>query len=162
MSETKLSKEINYGLIPMEVWKTEAPIDIFQKMADGIYPAPPISELFEYGISEIERGKITFEGIAKPEFYNPMGTTHGGFISTLLDSAMACAIHSTLEAGKGSTSVELKVNFVRPIFEKTGKLYAVGEAINVGRQIGSAEGRLVDENGKLYAHGTTTCFIFDL
>lgn len=157
-----MSKEIKYGLIPMETWKTEKPLDIFQKMADGIYPAPPISELFEFGISKVEKGKIVFEGTAKADFYNPMGTTHGGFIATLLDSAMACAVQSTLDAGKGSTSVELKVNFVRPIFEKTGKLKAIGEIINVGKQIGSAEGRLVDENGKLYAHGTTTCFIFDL
>lgn len=157
-----MSKEINYGLIPMEVWKTEKPLDIFQKMADGIYPAPPISETFQFALTKVENGKIVFEGKAKANFYNPMGTTHGGFIATLLDSAMACAVQSTLDAGKGSTSVELKVNFVRPIFEKTGKLKAVGEIINVGKQIGSAEGRLVDENGKLYAHGTTTCFIFDL
>ncbi|MEZ5344382.1 MAG: PaaI family thioesterase [Pyrinomonadaceae bacterium] len=162
MSESGLNKEIKYGLIPAEVWKTEPAFDVFSKMVSGIYPAPPISEHFDFGLSEVTRGKVTFSGAARTEFYNPMGMIHGGFISTMLDSAMACAVQSTLEAGKGSTSVELKVSFVRPVFEKTGILKAVGEVINVGRQIGFAEGKLIDENGRLYAHGTTTCYIFDL
>lgn len=151
-----------YGLIPLEIWKTEAPVEIFRKMVSREYPAPPISEHFDFALTEVENGRVIFEGKPKANFYNPLGTIHGGFITTLLDSAMACAIHTTLDAGKGSTSVEIKVNFVRPIFEKTGTLQAVGETVNVGRQIASAEGKLLDENGKLYAHGTTTCFIFDL
>ena len=159
MSETENTK---FGLIPLDIWKTEAPIEIFRKMISREYPAPPISEHFDFGLAEVERGRVIFEGKPHASFYNPLGTIHGGFITTLLDSAMACAIHSTLDAGKGSTSVEIKVNFVRPIFEKTGTLKAVGEIVNVGRQIASAEGKLLDENGKLYAHGTTTCFIFDL
>lgn len=162
MSESKSSKKINYGLIPTEVWKSEPALEVFRKMVSGKYPAPPISEHFDFRLDEVESGKVIFAGYAKPEFYNPMGMIHGGFISTMLDSAMACAVQSKLEAGKGSTSVELKINFARPVFEKTGKLLAIGEVINVGRQIGFAEGKLVDENGKLYAHGTTTCFIFDL
>ncbi len=155
-------KDVNYGLIPLEVWKTETPLEVFRKMVSREYAAPPISEHFDFALTEVESGKVVFEGKPHANFYNPLGTIHGGFITTLLDSAMACAIHTTLDAGKGSTSVEIKVNFVRPIFEKTGNLKAVGEIVNVGRQIASAEGRLIDANGKLYAHGTTTCFIFDL
>lgn len=155
-------EKVKFGLIPLEVWKTEAPLEIFRKMVLREYPAPPISEHFDFGLAEVESGRVVFEGKPHASFYNPLGTIHGGFITTLLDSAMACAIHTTLDAGKGSTSVEIKVNFVRPIFEKTGILRAVGETVNVGRQIASAEGKLLDENGKLYAHGTTTCFIFDL
>lgn len=151
-----------FGLIPLETWKTEKPIEIFRRMISGEFPAPPISEPFDFALSEVETGRVVFEGRPHAKFYNPLGTIHGGFITTLLDSAMACAIHTTLDAGKGSTSVEIKVNFVRPIFEQTGTLRAVGEIVNVGRQIASAEGKLLDENGKLYAHGTTTCFIFDL
>ena len=151
-----------YGLIPLEIWRTENALEIFKKMAAGEYPAPPISEHFDFGLAEVERGRIVFEGKPKPQFYNPLGMIHGGFTATLLDSTMACAVHSTLEAGKGSTTLEIKVSFVRPVFEKTGTLRAVGEVINVGRQIATAEGKLLDENGKLYAHGTTTCFIFDL
>lgn len=154
--------EIKYGLIPLEIWKNEKPLDVFRKMVGRELPAPPIGESFDFLLNEIGNGRAVFEGKPHGKFYNPLGTIHGGFICTLLDSAMACAIHSTLEAGKGSTSVEIKVNFVRPIFEKTGALKAVGEVINVGKQIASAEGKLLDENGKLYAHGTTTCFIFDL
>lgn len=155
-------KKVEYGLIPLEIWKTEKPIEVFRKMVAHELPAPPIGESFDFLLTEIEAGRAVFEGKPHARFYNPLGTIHGGFICTLLDSAMACAIHSTLDAGKGSTSVEIKVNFVRPIFEKTGHLRAIGETINVGRQIASAEGKLIGADGKLYAHGTTTCFIFDL
>ena len=155
-------ENVKFGLIPLDIWRQEKPIEIFRKMVAREFPAPPISEQFDFILSEIEHGRAVFEGKPSGNFYNPLGTIHGGFITTLLDSAMACAIHSTLDAGKGSTSVEIKVNFVRPIFEKTGTLRAVGETINVGRQIASAEGKLIDDDGKLYAHGTTTCFIFDL
>jgi len=156
------TEAIKYGLIPIEIWRTEKPIDVFRKMIARELPAPPIGESFDFLLTQIETGRAVFEGKPHGKFYNPLGTIHGGFITTLLDSAMACAIHSTLEAGKGSTSVEIKVNFVRPIFEKTGSLRAVGETVNVGRQIASAEGKLIGADGKLYAHGTTTCFIFDL
>lgn len=156
------TETIKYGLIPLEIWKAEKPIDVFRKMLRRELPAPPIGESFDFLLTEIENGRAVFEGEPHARFYNPLGTIHGGFICTLLDSAMACAIHSTLDAGKGSTSVEIKVNFARPIFEKTGKLKAVGETVNVGRQIASAEGKLIGADGKLYAHGTTTCFIFDL
>lgn len=155
-------KKVEYGLIPLEIWKAEKPIEVFRKMVTHELPAPPIGESFDFLLTEIENGRAVFEGKPHGKFYNPLGTIHGGFIATLLDSAMACAIHSTLEAGKGSTSVEIKVNFVRPIFERTGTLRAIGETINVGRQIASAEGKLIGADGKLYAHGTTTCFIFDL
>lgn len=156
------TEEIKYGLIPLEVWKREKPLDVFRKMIARELPAPPIAESFDFLLTEIENGRAVFEGEPHAKFYNPLGTIHGGFICTLLDSAMACAIHSTLEAGRGSTSVEIKVNFVRPIFEKTGALKAVGEVVNAGRQIASAEGKLIGADGKLYAHSTTTCFIFDL
>ncbi len=131
-------------------------------MAAGELPQPPIARTLDFRLAKIEKGRATFVSAPKANYYNPSGTTHGGFIATLLDSAMASAIHSMLEAGKGSTSLEFKVNFVRPIFENTGTLEAVGEIINVGKKVATAEGKLIDENGKLYAHATTTCFIFDL
>lgn len=151
-----------FGLIPPEVWREQSGLEIFQKMAAGEFPQPPFAKLIDFRISEVEKGRVVFVGKAKTDYYNPFGTTHGGFIATLLDSAMACAVHTTLEAGKGSTSLEFKVNFVRPIFEQTGTLRAVGDIINVGRQIATAEGKLLDGGGKLYAHATTTCFIFNL
>ncbi len=154
--------ELKYGLIPHDVWREQSSLEVFQQMIEGKLPQPPIAGTLDFRLAKIESGRAEFVGTSKTDYYNPLGTTHGGYIATLLDSAMGCAIQSTLEAGKGSTSLEFKVNFVRPIFEQTGTLRAVGEIINVGRQIATAEGKLTDDNGKLYAHATTTCFIFDL
>ena len=159
MSENADTK---FGWILPEVWREQSGLEIFRKMAAGEFPQPPIAETLDFRLAKIENGRAEFVGAPKSAFYNPLGTTHGGFIATLLDSAMACAIHSTLEAGKGSTSLEFKINFTRPIFEKTGQLTAIGETVNVGKQIATAEGKLIDANGKLYAHATTTCFIFNL
>jgi len=159
MSENSDSK---FGVIPPEVWREQSGLEIFQKMAAGELPLPPIAKNFGYRLAEVEKGRVIFIGTPKTDYYNPYGTTHGGYIATLLDSAMACAVHSTLAAGQSSTSLEFKVNFVRPIFERTGQLRAIGETVNVGKQVATAEGKLIDGNGKLYAHGTTTCFIFDL
>jgi uncharacterized protein (TIGR00369 family) len=151
-----------FGVIPQEVWREQSGLEIFRKIASGELPQPPIAKQFGYRLAEVEKGRVVFVGEPNTDYYNPYGTTHGGYIATLLDSAMACAIHSTLEAGKGSTSLEFKVNFVRPIYEQTGTIKAIGETIHVGRQVATAEGKLIDENGKLYAHATTTCFIFDV
>ena len=103
-----------------------------------------------------------FEGIPGPEHYNPIGTVHGGYTCTLLDSAMSCAVQSMCAAGMAYTTLELKVNLVRPITTETGPVRAEGSVIHVGRRTGTAEGKLLDASGKLLAHGTTTCLIFPL
>ncbi len=154
--------DLNYGLIPHDVWRERGSLEVFQQMIEGKLPQPPIAGTLDFQLAKIENGRAEFVGTPKIDYYNPLGTTHGGYIATLLDSAMGCAIQSTLEAGRGSTSLEFKVNFVRPIFERTGTLKAVGEIINVSKQIATAEAKLTDENDKLYAHATTTCFIFAL
>jgi uncharacterized protein (TIGR00369 family) len=87
---------------------------------------------------------------------------HGGFHATLLDSCVACAIHTTLEAGQGYTTIELKVNYIRALTDRVGPVRAEGRVIHAGKQIGTAEGKLVDADGKLYAHATTTCLIFNV
>jgi uncharacterized protein (TIGR00369 family) len=135
-------------------------LEFFEGMQSNRYPTPPICETLDFAATEFEKGRVVFSGKPKANYYNPLGTLHGGYISTLLDSAMSCAIHTTLEAGKGLTSIEIKINFVRPITEKTSVLRAEGKIISVGRQIATAEARLIDERNKLYAHGTTTCLIF--
>ena len=154
--------KLKFDLIPHEIWREKNGLEVFRQMIAGELPQPPIAGTLDFKLVEIEKGRAEFVGTPKTGYYNPLGTTHGGYIATLLDSAMGCAIHSTLEAGKGSTSLEFKVNFVRPIFEKTGTLRAVGEIINVGKQVATAEAKLLDVTGKLYAHATTTCFIFSL
>lgn len=151
-----------FGLIPHDVWREKDSLEIFQKMIAGELPQPPIAKTLGFRLERIENGLAEFVGTSTTDYYNPLGTTHGGYIATLLDSAMGCAIQSTLEAGKGSTSLEFKVNFVRPVFDKTGRLKAIGEIINAGKQIITAEAKLIDEAGKLYAHATTTCFVFAL
>ncbi len=151
-----------FGLIPHDVWREKDSLEVFQKMIAGELPQPPIAKTLGFRLEKIESGRAEFVGISTTDYYNPLGTTHGAYIATLLDSAMGCAIQSTLDAGKGSTSLEFKVNFVRPVFDKTGTLRAVGEIINAGKQIITAEAKLIDEADKLYAHATTTCFVFNL
>lgn len=159
MSENGSEK---FGLIPHDVWRETSSLEIFRQMVAGELPQPPIAGTLDFHLEKIERGRAEFVGSPKTNYYNPLGTTHGGYIATLLDSAMGCAIQSTLPAGRGSTSLEFKINFVRPIFKETGRLRATGEIINAGKQIVTAEAKLMDEAGKLYAHATTTCFLFDL
>ena len=163
MHEQKaLEKNRKSGLVSHDVLKNLSGLEIFQKMLAGELLMPPFAETLDYNLLEVEKGRVVFGGEPKSAFSNPLGTIHGGYLATLLDSAMACAVHTTLEAGKGCTSLEFKINFSRPVFETTGFLRTEGKIINVGRQIATAEGKTFDENGKLYAHGTTTLMIYDL
>jgi uncharacterized protein (TIGR00369 family) len=134
-------------------------IDFLRKIIAGELPAPPIAHTLDYALLEVEQGRAVF-GIRPGEIhYNPIGMVHGGIPCTLLDSAMGCAVHSTLPAGVGYTTLELKVNIVKAIGKDTGLLRAEGRVLHAGRSTAVAEGRLVDASGKLYAHATTTCMI---
>lgn len=135
-------------------------MQLFEAMLDGRVPPPPITRSLGFILTAAERGRAVFHGVPAFDFYNPLGTVHGGWISTLLDSCMACAVHTTLAAGQAYTSLEIKINFVRPVFDRTGPVQAEGRLINVGNRIGTSEGRLTDAGGKLLAHGTTTCLLF--
>ena len=131
-------------------------------MLEGRIPRPPITDTLNFYLIEVERGRAVFQGTPKPAFFNPIGSIHGGWTATLLDSCMACAVHTTVPAGQGYTTVEFKLNLVRAVMPDSGPLRAEGELINAGRTIATSEGRLVDASGKLYAHGTETCLIFPL
>jgi uncharacterized protein (TIGR00369 family) len=124
-------------------------------------PGPAIGVTLSFLPVEISFGRAVFQGRPKLEHYNPIGTVHGGWIATLLDSCVGCAVHSTLPAGKAYTTAELKVNFVRAVTTKLPLVRAIGTVIHVGGRMATAEGRLVGPDGKLYAHASTTCFIFD-
>jgi uncharacterized protein (TIGR00369 family) len=137
-------------------------LSLLRAIRDGEASYKGIGALLEFGLTEIEEGRVTFAATPDARVYNPLGTVHGGYVCTLLDSCMGCAVHSTLKAGQGYTSVELKVNFVRPLSAATGEVRAEGRVLSAGRQIATAEGRLVDARGRLLAHGTTTCLIFPL
>ncbi|RFB76399.1 PaaI family thioesterase [Methylovirgula sp. 4M-Z18] len=121
---------------------------------------PPISELMNFSAVTFEHGRAVFEGTPAEFHYNPIGAVHGGFAATLLDSALGCAVHTTLRPGFAYTTVELKVNFVRPLRADTGPVTCEGKVIHVGGRIATADAKLSDASGRLYAHGTTTCLIF--
>ncbi|MES2100997.1 MAG: PaaI family thioesterase [Pseudomonadota bacterium] len=138
-----------------------AGMQVFGKMFSGELPYPPIGETLDFLPIEIEPGHAVFQGRPMLRHYNPLGTVHGGWIATLLDSCVGCAVHSTLPAGKAYTTAELKINYVRAVTAKVLLLRAIGNVIHVGNRMATADGRLVGPDGKLYAHASTTCFIFD-
>jgi uncharacterized protein (TIGR00369 family) len=122
----------------------------------------PIGQTMNFYLARVEYGVAVFEGTPATFHYNPINTVHGGFAATLLDSALGCAVHTTLEPGMAYTTVELKVNFVRALTAETGPVACEGRTIHVGGRIATAEAKLTDRAGKLYAHGTTTCLIFPM
>jgi uncharacterized protein (TIGR00369 family) len=137
-------------------------VQFFEAIGTGELPSPPISHTLDIWPVEWDTGRMVFQGMPAAAHYNPIGSVHGGWIATMLDSAVGCAIHSTLPVGKGYTTLELKVNYIRAVTADAGPLRAEGKVIHVGGQIATAEGRLYDAAGKLYAHATTTCLIFSL
>jgi uncharacterized protein (TIGR00369 family) len=137
-------------------------LDLLQAMAKGELPAPPIMQLIDVAGLEAEEGSVTLRLDPQEFHYNPLGTMHGGVISTLLDTAAACSVHTTLPVGVGYTSLDLTVKFLRPITIASGRLTCTGSVLQRGRRTALAEARLVDGRGKLAAHATSSCLIFDL
>jgi uncharacterized protein (TIGR00369 family) len=136
-------------------------MDYIRAIFHGELPAPPIADLMGFHGVEAEPGRAVFEMTPGPQHYNPIGSVHGGIALTLLDSAMGCAVHTLLEAGVGYTTLEVKTNFVRPIGADTGPIRCEGTVLHRGSRVATAEGRLTDSSGKLLAHGTTTCLLFE-
>jgi uncharacterized protein (TIGR00369 family) len=136
-------------------------MELFEGIFEGRLPWAPIGETLDFVPLHIEPGLAVFQG--RPDFrhYNPLGTVHGGWYATMLDSCVACAVHSMLPAGKSYTTVELKINLVRALTDKVPLVRAEGRLIHLGRSMGTADGRLVGHDGTLYAHASTTCFILD-
>jgi uncharacterized protein (TIGR00369 family) len=139
--------------------KLPTPIEYMRAIRDGKLPAPPIAKLLSMALVEVEAGKAVFELTPAEQHYNPIGVVHGGIAFTMLDSAMGCCVQTMLPAGKGYTTLEMKANLVRAITLKTGPIRATGKIVHLGRQAATAEGRIEDAEGKLYAHGTSTCIV---
>ena len=137
-------------------------MEMFDSISAGRLPQPPMGDTLDIIPIRIEPGKAIFQGRPSKRHYNPMGTVHGGWFATILDSALGCAVHSTLPAGKGYTTLELKVNLVRALTDAVPLVRAEGTLVHAGRQVATSEARVVGPDGKLYAHATTTCLIFDL
>jgi uncharacterized protein (TIGR00369 family) len=124
---------------------------------DGTFKG--IGKTLNFRLATLEEGRVVFEGDPDQSFYNPIGTVHGGYAATLLDSAMGCAVHSTLKAGQSYTTLELKIAYHRAMTDESGPVRAEGKIISVGRRAAFAEGRLLDAQGRLCASGTTTCLV---
>jgi uncharacterized protein (TIGR00369 family) len=135
-------------------------LELMQAMLAGELPYPHIADTLDFSLIEVAHGKAVFQGRPQRKHYNPMGTVHGGWFATLLDSALGCAVHTTLPAGMAYTTAELGVNIVRAAREDTGPLRAMGQVVHSGRQLATAEARIIGPDGKLYAHATTTCLVF--
>ncbi|MEM7334721.1 MAG: PaaI family thioesterase [Chloroflexota bacterium] len=133
-----------------------------QAIASGEIAPPPVGKLMQMDFEEFGEGWSLFSLTPDESLYNPIGTVHGGPIATVLDSALACCVHTTLPQGTAYTTLEIKINYVRPVTAQSGKLFCKGVVIHRGRRIATSEAHLRDENGKLYAHGTSSCMIFPI
>ena len=149
------------GTAPREKVFGMSGMEVFQAIFAGDLPAPPIGDTMDFIPIHMEPGIAIFQGRPQLRHYNPLGTVHGGWFCTLLDSALGCSVHTTLPAGKGYTTLEIKVNMLRALTDAVPLVRAEGKVIHVGRQVATAEGRIVGPDGKIYAHATTTCMIFD-
>jgi uncharacterized protein (TIGR00369 family) len=150
----------SYGVVSPDILLAHDGLSFLQSIIAGKNPQPPIAKLLSFRLAEAEKNRAAFEGHPNFDLYNPIGTVHGGYAATLLDSALGCAIFTTLHKGDTWTTLELKVNFVRAMTKETGAVRAEGRVIHRGRTVASSEGDLKDRDGKLIAHATTTCMIF--
>ena len=150
------------GVVPTEALAAVSGLTFLHGVIDGRYPVPPIADLIGFSLTEVDFGRAVFHGTPEFKHYNPLGTVHGGYAATLLDSCMGCSVHTTLPVGVGYTTLEFKVTLIRAITAETGPVTAEGRILNSGRRAATAEGRLTDAKGRLLAHGTTTCLVFDL
>jgi uncharacterized protein (TIGR00369 family) len=159
---TECSGSRTYGTVSVDRQKEMSGLAFVRGLADGTLPLNTIAETLGYDVAEAESGRVVVTAEPGENHLNPAGTVHGGLAATMLDSCMGLAIQSTLEAGFGSTTLEFKISFLRPITPETGRIRAEGMVISRGRRVGTAEGRLSDSSGRLLVHGTTTCLIFEI
>ena len=135
-------------------------LEFLKRVVSGELPRPPISALLNFGLAELEEGRAVFTVEPAEYHYNPIGVVHGGLAATLLDSALGCAINTVMPAGRVFTTLEMKINYVRPMRRETGEVLCEATVLHAGSRVATAEGRIVDAAGKLYAHGTATCMLF--
>lgn len=150
----------SYGTVSPEQQRAMSGLEIVKGLASGALPLNTFAHTLGYDVVEAESGRVVITLAPTGAHLNPWGTVHGGLTASLLDSCMGLAVHSTLDKGMGSTTLEFKVSLVRAITLETGEIRAEGKVLNCGSRVGTAEGRVTDANGRLLAHGTTTCLIF--
>lgn len=160
--EARVRQAMNSGAdrVSMIELSTQPGIAVFDAILAGRLPGAPIGKTLDFLPIHVEPGLAVFQGEPQHRHYNPMGSVHGGWFATLLDSALGCAVHSKLPAGKAYTTLELKVNLVRALTAQVPRVRAEGRVIHLGGQTATAEARLTGPDGRLYAHATTTCLVF--
>ena len=149
-----------FGTVSAEQRKSMSGLEFVQGLANGELPLNTLARTLGYDVHEAARGRVVVTLVPNETHLNPAGTIHGGLTATLLDSCMGLAIQSMLDRGAGQTTLEFKISLVRPIAPETGQIRAEGTVLSCGRRVGTAEGCVIDGNGRLLAHGTTTCLIF--
>jgi uncharacterized protein (TIGR00369 family) len=158
----KTTPPVEYGVTPPQIMASMPGLEFVRAIFAGKLPAPPIMQTIEPFDSTAEPGVVVINSIPGFRHYNPIGSVHGGYAATLLDSAMGLAVHSMLPAGSGYTTLEFKISFIRGMTKDTGPVRSEGRVLNVGRRAATAEARITDSNGRLLAHATTTCLIFEI
>ena len=151
-----------HGSLPLDEIAALTGLEQLTRIMSGDWPQPTIGGSMNFRLAEVEDGRAVFEGEPTEAYYNPLGTVHGGWAATILDSALGCSVHTKLPAGLAYTTLEIKVNYIRPMFAHTGLVRAEGAVIHFGRTTATAEAKLTDHRGKLLAHGTTSCVIFPM
>lgn len=151
-----------YGQVSQDRQKAMSGLEFVRGLADGTLPLNMMAQTLGYDISEADQGRVVVTADPKRIHLNPAGTVHGGLAATMLDSSMGLAIQSTLDRGIGSTTLEFKISFLRPITPQTGSNRAEGTVISRGRRVSTADGRVTNREGRLLVHGTTTCLIFEM
>ena len=160
--KTRIAAGVGAGVAKLDQVAGRSGLELLQAMLRGELPSPPIGRTLDFQLVEVAEGRAVFQGTPGPAHLNPMGTVHGGWYATLLDSALGCSVHTMMPPGRGYTTAELSVNLVRAIPLKVQRVRAEGKVVHCGRQLATAEGRLYGPDGTLYAHATTTCLVFEL
>lgn len=149
------------GSLSMAEVSALSPMEFFEGIGNGELPSPPIGTLLDFIPIEWSSGLFIFQGTPDSRHYNPLGSVHGGYAATLLDSCMGCAIHTQLKKGQGYTTLDLRISYVRALTGSSGPVRAEGKIVHLGRSTALAEGRIYDVDGRLYATGSTTCMILE-
>jgi uncharacterized protein (TIGR00369 family) len=162
MSDAPAPRNNNYGVTPTATMAAMTGLDFVRAIFSGKLPEPPIMQTVEPFDCTAEPGTVVIHSVPGIRHYNPIGSVHGGYAATLLDSAMGLAVHSMLPAGTGYTTLEFKLSFIRGMTKDTGTVRTEGKTLHVGRRTATAEARIVDSTGRLLAHATTTCLVFEI
>ena len=161
-SRSRMDGGAGPGVSSPAQWAGKTGLEQMQAMLAGELPFAPIARTLDFSLIAVGPGTALFQGAPGPAHFNPMGGVHGGWFATLLDSALGCAVHTMMPPGRGYTTAELSVNYVRGLSPKVGRVRAEGQVIHCGKQLATAEARLVGPDGTLFAHATTTCLVFEM